>query len=77
MAMMGSTLPLARTRAEREQRGDRRASIQERYASREAYLAAVRAAAGALVAARHALAEDVDAMVARAGELWDLLERGL
>jgi hypothetical protein len=77
MAMMGSTLPLARTRAEREQRGDRRASVQERYASREAYLAAVRAAAGALVAARHALAEDVDAMVARAGELWDLLERGL
>jgi hypothetical protein len=77
MSMMGSTLPLARTRAEREQRGDRRASVQERYASREAYLAAVRAAAGALVAARHALAEDVDAMVARAGELWDLLERGL
>jgi hypothetical protein len=77
MAMMGSTLPLARTRAERERRGDARASIEERYGSRAAYLAAVRTAAGALVAARHALAEDVDAMVARAGELWDLLERGL
>jgi hypothetical protein len=29
------------------------------------------------VAAHQALAEDVDAMVARAGELWDVLERGL
>jgi hypothetical protein len=37
----------------------------------------VRAAAEALVAARHALGEDIDPMVTRAGELWDLLERGL
>jgi hypothetical protein len=77
MAMMGSTLPLARTRAARERSGDPRPSIEERYGSRAAYLAAVRTAAEALVGARHALAEDVDAMVARAGELWDLLERGL
>jgi hypothetical protein len=77
MAMMGSTLPLAPTRAERERRGDRRPSLEERYGSRADYLAAVRAAAERLVAARHALAEDVDAMVERAGELWDLLERGL
>ena len=77
MSMMGSTLPFARTRAERERRGDPRPSIEERYASREAYLAAARGAAESLVALRHALAEDVDAMVARAGELWDLIERGL
>src|SRR5919106_1755867 len=77
MPMMGSTLAFARTREERAQRGDPRASIEERYASRAAYLAAVRAAAEALVAARHALAEDVEAMVARAGECWDLVERGL
>lgn len=77
MAMMGSTLPLARTRAAREQNGDPRPAIEERYGSRAAYLASVRTAAESLVAARHALAEDVDAMVARAGELWDLLERGL
>lgn len=30
-----------------------------------------------LVAAGHALAEDADARVARAGGLWDLLERGV
>jgi hypothetical protein len=77
MQMMGSTLPFARTPAERTQRGDARLSIAERYASPPDYLAAVRAAAEALVAARHALAEDVEAMVDRAGQRWDLIEGGL
>jgi alpha/beta hydrolase family protein len=76
MSMMGSTLPFAATRQERERRGDPRPSIAERYASRAAYLEAARAAAEALVAARHALAEDVPAMVQRAGERWDLLAAG-
>ena len=77
MQMMGSTLPFPRTPAEREQRRDPRVSIQERYGTRAGYLAAVRAAAETLVAARHALAEDVEAMVERAGQRWDLIERGL
>jgi hypothetical protein len=77
MSMMGSTLPFAPTRAARDSRGDQRRSWAERYGSREGYLAAARAAAEALVAARHALAEDVDAMVERAGAVWDVLERGL
>jgi hypothetical protein len=77
MQMMGSTLAFPRTPEERQARGDARASIQERYGSRAGYLAAVRAAAEALVAARHALAEDVEAMVERAGQRWDLIERGL
>jgi len=76
MAMMGSTLPFARTAIERERRGDPRPPIAERYASRAAYLTAAREAAEALVAARYALAEDVEAMVARAGQLWDLITRG-
>jgi hypothetical protein len=71
MQMMGSTLPFARTKAERGQTGDPRPSIAERYASRDAYLAAVRAAAQKLVAVRHVLEEDIDAMVARAGQRWD------
>ena len=71
MQMMGSTLVFARDRQERERRGDPRPSIAERYASREAYLDAVRKAADGLVAARHALAEDVEAMVERAGRRWD------
>ena len=73
MAMMGSTLPFARTAAERARTGDPRGSIEERYASREAYLARVRQDAEVMVAARQLLAEDVDAVVERAGALWDFV----
>ena len=75
--MMGSTLPFAPSAEERGRRGDPRLSIAERYASREDYLAMVRAAAEALVAVRHMLAEDIDAVVARASRQWDLFEKGL
>ena len=71
MQMMGSTLPFARTRAEREQRGDPRLSIAERYASRAAYLEAAREAAQKLVAARYLLAEDIESIVERAGKRWE------
>ena len=77
MSMMGSTLAFARTRAERERRGDPRPSIAERYPSRAAYLARVREVADTLVGARHVLAEDVDAIVERAGRLYDLIQQGL
>lgn len=77
MSMMGSTLPFARSAGERAQRGDPRPSIAERYATRDHYLAQVRASAEALVKARHMLAEDVDAVVARAGRTWDLMQAGL
>jgi len=73
MAMMGSTLAFARTAAERARTGDPRLSIEERYAGREAYLARVRQDAGAMVAARQLLAEDVDAVVERAAALWDFV----
>jgi hypothetical protein len=73
MSMMGSTLPFPRTREERERTGDPRRSIAERYPSRAAYLAEVRAATAALVAERHVLAEDVEGVVARAGELWNFV----
>jgi hypothetical protein len=73
MAMMGSTLPFARTRAERARSGDPRPSIEERYAGREDYLARVRRDAETMVAARQLLAEDVDAVVERAGALWDFV----
>jgi hypothetical protein len=71
MQMMGSTLAFPRTRAERERTGDPRLSIEERYPSRAAYLERVRAETQKLVAARHALAEDLDAIVERAGQVWD------
>jgi len=71
MQMMGSTLPFPRTRAERERTHDPRASIEERFSSRQAYLDAVREVTQKLVAARHVLAEDVEAIVERAGKRWD------
>jgi Alpha/beta hydrolase domain len=73
--MLGSSVPLPRTRAEREAAGDPRPSIEERYADRDDYLRQVRAEAERLVAARHLLAEDVDLVVARAGRSWDEVTR--
>ena len=75
MSMLGSTVPFALTRAAREASGDPRPSIEERYASRAAYLARAREAAVRLVAERHMLAEDADAVVERAGQLWDFIVR--
>ncbi len=75
MSMLGSTLPFAVTRAAREASGDPRPSIEERYGSRAAYLARAREAASRLVAERHMLAEDVAAVVERAGRLWDFIVR--
>jgi Alpha/beta hydrolase domain len=71
MSMMGSTFPFALTRAQRERTRDPRPSIAERYASRAAYLDAVRENTNAQVSQRHVLAEDVEAIVARAGLRWD------
>jgi hypothetical protein len=73
MSMMGSTLPFARTAAERQASRDPRPSLAERYGDRDGYLARVRSDAQAMVAARHLLAEDVDAVVERAGALWDFV----
>jgi hypothetical protein len=75
MQMMGSTISFARTRAEREKNGDPRPSIAERYASRTAYLDAVRTAAQKLVTERYVLAEDVESIVERAGQRWDYIQQ--
>jgi hypothetical protein len=69
----GSYIPFARTKAEREQRGDPRQSIAERYRSRDRYLALVRSAAEGLVRDRYMLEQDIDPVVQRAGAHWDLL----
>jgi hypothetical protein len=54
----GSLIPFARTRHEREAAGDPRPSLEERYGNRDAYVAEVKAAADALVAARLLLPAD-------------------
>jgi hypothetical protein len=69
--MQGSTLPFATTAEERRRTGDPRAAIGERYRDREDYLGRVRAAAEQLVAERYLLNEDVDTLLALAGERYD------
>ncbi|MGE0751088.1 MAG: alpha/beta hydrolase domain-containing protein [Variibacter sp.] len=59
----GSYVPFAKTAAERQARGDPRPSVVERYGSREAYVAKVKAAADALVADRLLLEPDAEAYV--------------
>jgi hypothetical protein len=71
LVFAGATLPFPRTRAEREATLDPRPAIAERYPSRDAYLARVREAARALVAARYMLAEDVELSAVIAGRMWD------
>jgi hypothetical protein len=69
--LFGTTLPFARTRLEREANHDPRQSMDERYASKEDYLALVRAAAEALVSQRYMLAEDVARVVEVAEQKWE------
>ena len=64
--LQGSFIPFARTKAERLAAGDRRPSIEERYPSKEAYVAAVKAAADGLVARRYLLAEDAMRLISQA-----------
>jgi hypothetical protein len=62
----GSFIPFAPTRAERIAAADPRPSIEERYPSRETYVADFRAAADRLVTQRLLLPEDAAALVEKA-----------
>jgi hypothetical protein len=71
--LVGSFEPFARTRAEREQSGDSRPSIEERYRGRDDYIRRVRRAVSDLVRERFVLANDVNAVMAQAGQTWDAI----
>jgi hypothetical protein len=68
---VGSYLPFAWTRAEREASADPRLSVEERYRGREDYLGRVALAAVSLVRERLLLAEDVPRVLERAAAHWD------
>jgi len=68
----GSTIPFPPTSEAREQSGDPRRSIAERYASRESYGALIAQATEALIAAGYVLAEDRDDIMQRALWRYDL-----
>ena len=69
--LAGWTHPLPATQAERESTGDPRASIEERYASRDDYLEQVTASAMDLVGEGYMLEEDVPEVVDLAGRKYD------
>ena len=71
--LLGSYVPFARTRTEREARKDPRRSIQERYRGGDDYLAKLRAAAGELVKNRYLLPEDVESVLMRGRLQWDFV----
>jgi hypothetical protein len=65
----GSLIPFGRTRAERLAADDPRESLKERYGSRDAYVAKVKAAADELVEERLLLPDDAEAYVAAARKI--------
>jgi len=73
VAMAGSFFPFPKNAAERQQTGDPRKSIAERYADREAYLAQFARAADELIQQRWILPEDRALLLQRGAEEWDLL----
>jgi hypothetical protein len=64
--LQGSFIPFAATRAERLAAGDARLSIEERYPSKESYVAAFKKAADGLLAARYLLPDDAKLLIERA-----------
>jgi hypothetical protein len=68
---MGSFHPFARTKAERVASGDSRLSIEERYPSRDAYVAKAALVAKQMVQDRFLLPEDEQEPVEQAAALYD------
>jgi hypothetical protein len=75
-SMVGSFIPFARTKAEREKTGDPRPSIEERYSGREDYLNKIDAAARNLVAQHLLLDRDIERVKEKAGARWDAVMTG-
>ena len=73
--LMGSYIPFALTKGERQARNDPRLSIEERYRDQADYLAKLRAAAGELVKARYLLPEDVENVIKRGQQQWEFVTR--
>jgi hypothetical protein len=75
VALLGSYIPFARTRAEREGAGDPRRGIDERYRSRAEYMARVKGVVDDLLRRRYVLEQDVETMITRAAAQWDYATR--
>jgi hypothetical protein len=70
-SFLGSFIPFPKTVQERQQSGDPRLSLEERYQSREQYMIKFTEAANKLVKQRFLLQEDLPAIVERGRREWD------
>lgn len=68
--LLGSAIPFARTKAEREKAGDPRLSVEERYSTREGYLATASEVADAVVKSGYLLAGDIVGVMSRCEAQW-------
>lgn len=71
LPLQGSWIPLAATRVEREQLHDPRPAIDERYATKEAYLERVGEAVRQLIQQGYLEADDLDPLCKQAAARWD------
>ena len=68
---IGSYIPFARTRAERQKPSDPRLSIKERYPSKETYIGKISAAGVELVRQGYMLSQDLPDVIEHAAAHWD------
>ncbi len=73
LSYTGSWIPFPLTKGDRLKSGDPRASIEERYRDRQAYLEKIDAAARALVNSGFALESDLPLLHQRAAREWDFI----
>lgn len=71
--LLGSSIPFAVTREEREASGDPRRSIEERYESKDAYAVQIRLAAQAMIDEGYILAEDLVSVMDQAAAHYEEL----
>ena len=71
IAMAGSYIPFAKTRADRDKSHDPRLSVEERYGTRAGYVRKVEEAANRLAQERYLLPEDLKSIIEAAGQHWD------
>lgn len=70
-SFLGSCIPFAKTAALRQQAGDPRLSVVERYGSREEYMGKYGEAALKLIQQRFMLAEDLSSVMERGRQEWE------
>jgi hypothetical protein len=73
--LRGAWVPLVSTKAQREKMNDPRPSLEERYASKDEFMAKVKAAIKKLIEQRLMLDTDLEPQLKQAGERWDWIVR--